>query len=98
MIDQAEERDIECVCIVSPKIISETGWVVDSGGTVVRYNLPTLQLCADEWQPHSTSNWIIWKAFSSMSALVMQSAHTAHCKDEQSVQNAVAPSIRPSRR
>lgn len=44
-IEPAEERDIECVCIVSTEIISETGWGVDSGGTVVRYNLPTLQLC-----------------------------------------------------
>lgn len=93
-----QKKEVECVCIVYIEVISETGWVVDSGGTVVWYTLPTLQLRADEWPPHSASNWIIWRAFSSMSALVMQSAHTAHCEDEQSEQNAMAPSIRPSRR
>ncbi len=96
-----QKKEDECVWIVYIEVISETGWVVDSGGTVVRYTLPTLptlQLCADEWPPHSARNWIIWRAFSSMSALVMQSAHTAHCEDEQSKQNDVAPSIRPSRR
>lgn len=60
--------------IPSTEVISETGWVVDSSGPVVRYNLPPR---ADEWLPHSTSNWIIWRAFSSMNGLVMQSTHTA---------------------
>ncbi len=71
-----QKKEVECVCIVYIEVISETGWVVDWGGTVVRYTLPTL-LCADEWPPHSARNWIIWRAFSSMSAF--GNAICSHC-------------------